>query len=648
MFKDSRLNSKVTLYQYMQLTKVGLGSIVALSSVLFLEFGKFDYYIPYLAMGMVLSGAVAIGIKSQIDFSLKWSPYFITTIDLLAFIYCIYISDFAFNTIFFWLAGFIAMTYFFTSVKFAFIQLCFSIVFAIYWIPSGLYNHGIIATDSSYFNGFFLSSLDNLLFVFFLFHFSEKIKNEFQEKFIKAKSEVEKISSFPIHNPNPVFDFSSENELSPKNKIAREFVLLSSNKELEKLISFAKTILVSKFQSSIVLKLDDKEFMVNGVYVNKNVNLYLTDVTELMETKRIFEEREQYNRAIIDAMPGFVSWIDKDFKYLGVNDHMCEFFGKTPSDFIGLTVGEVSGEGNNVISELVDELFSNNEDLLQKEFAFDYGDKKYWSYITLKQYNHGQNAVLVSTDITKLKDVETQVREEQAKAESSAKLAAFGEMAAGIAHEINNPLAILNGIGYRLKKLKEKDKLTDEKFLELLDKLFYGVERITKIINGMKNLSREGQNDSFEFAPFQEILDDSLVLLAKKCAHNGIELYLPEVPMDFGFECQRVQISQSLVILINNSIDAISEQVDDKWIKIEVTENEDFITISIIDSGSGITANTAKRIFEPFYTTKAVGKGTGLGLSLANKIIKSHSGTFRLDNSCSNTKFDMIIPKKVS
>lgn len=642
--QNSSLTSKVKLYHYMQLVKVELGVCISVFSFSVLNLGKFDFYIPYLAISMIMSGLLAITLRNKFDVEFKWSPFIITTIDVSAFLFCIYLSGFIYNTIFFWVAGLIAMTYFFTNMKLAFLQMLMTIAFIGVWVASGWYEHSLIATDMSYSSAFLISTIANLLFVFSLFHFSEIIKKDFQEKLLKAKSSIENISSFPLQNPNPIFEYSLTEELSPKNKIAREFILFAENPQLEVLITFAKDVLDNKKSGHCLIKLDDVEFMVNGAYVSGKVNLYLTDVTELMETRRIFEEKEQYNRAIIDAMPGFVSWIDKDYKYLGVNNHMCDFFDKKPSDFIGLTVGEVSGEGNNVISDLVDEIFETEEDILQKEFSFEYNSKDYWSYITLKKYNNGNNAVLVSTDITKLKEVETQVFEEQHKAQASAKLAAFGEMAAGIAHEINNPLAILNGIGFRLKKLKEKDKLTDERFFELTDKLFYGVDRITKIINGMKNLSREGANDIFEFAKFQEILDDSLVLLSKKCSHNNIDFILPEIPEGFGFECQRVQISQSLVILINNSIDAISEQEEGKWIKIDLNITENFTNISVSDSGHGISDNEAQKIFEPFYTTKAVGKGTGLGLSLAYKIIKSHGGSFELDSKSPNTKFDITIP----
>ena len=81
-------------------------------------------------------------------------------------------------------------------------------------------------------------------------------------------------------------------------------------------------------------------------------------------------------------------------------------------------------------------------------------------------------------------------------------------------------------------------------------------------------------------------------------------------------------------------------------LKLEIEDLNEFAKVSISDSGLGIPEDVAQKIFEPFYTTKAVGKGTGLGLSLANKIIKSHGGIFQLDHESKNTKFDMIFPKQ--
>ena len=643
---DLAFNSKKKLYSYVQYIKLVIGSVVAIYSISILKLNKFDFYTPYISSAMVFSGFFAIVLMKKMDKLLRWSPYVVSSIDVGVFWVSIIVSGFIYNTIFLWCAGLIVMTYLFTSFKFALAQVVATISFVLFWVVSGYYEHSVIATDESYAAAFIISTIANLTFVFSMFHFSQKIQIDYNEKLINAKKDIEKINTFPLLNPNPIFEYNNAGELEPKNKIARQTVLYSNNEELKSLIKLSNIVLKSKKHVSQVIKMEDFHYMVNGIYVNNKVNLYLTDVTELLETKEEIEKKEQYNRAIIDAIPGFVSWIDSDYKYLGVNDHMCEFFDKQQNEFVGKSIGEIANDQENIIARLAKELFSTDIDLLQHEFSFHFNDQEFWSYITLKKYNDGKNAILVSTDITSLKEAEKQILDEQKRSEASAKLASFGEMAAGIAHEINNPLALLNGVGFRMKKLNEKGMLSEEKLLDNIDKLTEGIERIQKIARGVKNLAREGTNDPFEFATIKDILDDSLVLLSKKCSHNNINLIIPEYPGELGFDCQRVQISQIVVIMINNAIDAI-ENLDEKWIKIEFLDHNSEVQFQITDSGGGIPDEIAQKIFDPFYTTKGVGKGTGLGLSLASKIVNLHQGRFELDSDCENTRFVLVFPKSL-
>lgn len=642
---DLAFNSKKKLYVAVQLIKIVIGFCVTVVSMFILTLNKFDFYIPYLASSMVFSGLVAIILNHKIDAKLKFSPFIISTFDLGAFWLSIILSGFLYNTIFFWCAGLIVMTYFFTNFKFALSQAIITMIFVSIWVMADFNDHQIISTDISYAKAFLISAVANLTFVFSMFFFSQKIQEQYIYQLKNAQNEITIINSFPILNPNPIFSFQDE-ELLPKNKVARNTILESHNNQIEELIALAKKIIEIKKPITKLLKLGDLTYKVNGVENNGRVNFYLADVTELLETKKEFEKKEQYNRAIIDAIPGFVSWIDSDLNYLGVNDHMCDFFNKNQKDFIGNKIGDVSADEESAVAIYAKNLFSQSQDIIQKEFPFIHNGKKYWSYITLKKYNNGKNAILVSSDITSLKTAETKILEEQKRSESSARLASIGEMAAGIAHEINNPLAILNGVAFRMKKLHEKSKLTDDKIFDNLSKLTAGVERIQRIISGVKNLSREGSNDPYEFTSFKEILDDSLVLLSKKCQHHNIDLLIPKFSENLGLNCQRVQISQILVIMINNAIDAI-DSLEDKWIKIDVTDSIHNIEIKITDSGYGIPSDIANKIFDPFYTTKGVGKGTGLGLSLANKIVQQHHGEFHLDHNNKNTCFIIKFPKNL-
>jgi C4-dicarboxylate-specific signal transduction histidine kinase len=121
-------------------------------------------------------------------------------------------------------------------------------------------------------------------------------------------------------------------------------------------------------------------------------------------------------------------------------------------------------------------------------------------------------------------------------------------------------------------------------------------------------------------------------------------LQMEPIPDDIKIHCQEVPISQVLINLIGNSCDAIQGQKD-KWIKISAEIKDENVFLSVTDSGNGIPALLQEKIFQPFFTTKAIGQGTGLGLSISKGIINSQNGNLTLDTQCKNTKFVIQLPK---
>lgn len=641
------LEFKAKLFTYVQWVKIFISASIFTYSNFFLQLTDYTYFLPQMCMAIFLSSTLGLISIKYVDRNFKFTPYIISTLEFLIFLYYIYISTFAYNTLIFWLSGLIILTYFFTNFKFSILQLIVSFTFITLWPYSFhdkvdiLYNY-----QENFDSSFKLSAYGFLIFIFLIFYFSERIKNLYLKTITKVNVQFKGEASFPLYNPDPIFEYTKKEHLTPKNSHAREFVLTASNIEIDRLMQYSLDTLVSGKKRKVRCMLSDQHYNVNLIPVDGKVNLYLTNITDLIHAQIELEKKEQYNRAIIDAMPGFVSWIDKDLNYLGVNDHICEFFNATESEFIGKKLGSVHSPKDDILHIIAKKLFADPYlDSINEEISYHHDGVDYWNFVNLKKYNNGDEAVLVSVDITNLKKAEEQIIQEQKKAEASAKLAAFGEMSAGIAHEINNPLAIIKGSIQRINKLRSKDQLTDEKFHDMIERCHYGIDRVTKIIAGMKNLSRDGQNDAFESVLLSDIIDDSLVLLSKKCEVNNIELFISNYDNSIELVCQRVQISQVIVILINNSIDAIKE-TKSKWIKIQVDLKDENLILSVIDSGSGIDKGVSENIFKPFFTTKKVGKGTGLGLSLASKIIKSHRGEFSLDSDCINTKFDLIIPLK--
>lgn len=363
-------------------------------------------------------------------------------------------------------------------------------------------------------------------------------------------------------------------------------------------------------------------------------------------TFKSYDNLEDINdqlETIINSIPGFVSWVDKDLIYLGVNKNLSGFFDLKQSDFIGKKLGSVTPGEDELLVKQAQNLFKSDKENAQVETSFEYDGKTFWSLLTMRKYNNGANALLVSIDITKLKKTQIKIKNEETSAVQAGRLASVGEMMATITHEINNPLAVINSSNSIIQRQLENDQVDIERLRKIVKMNETAMVTIEKIIKSVKNLVRDGANDKPEDTYLFDILDDVLIFISKKCQDNHIVLNLDKPMNDIKLNCVPVQITQVLLILLNNAIDAV-EKYEDKWIKLKVDKRPDDIIISVIDSGPGVEPKIAKKMFDSFYTTKKSGKGTGIGLGLARKIAKTHGGSLKLDKDFEFTKFDLIIP----
>ncbi len=226
----------------------------------------------------------------------------------------------------------------------------------------------------------------------------------------------------------------------------------------------------------------------------------------------------------------------------------------------------------------------------------------------------------------------------------SAKMASLGEMAGGIAHEINNPLSIISSKARHVDRLLKKMNISDEALAKEILVISNMTDRIAKIISGLRSFSRSGESDPLVPVSLDSIVSDTVSLCAEKFANHGVLLEVAEIPA-VVINCRATQISQVLLNLMSNSFDAV-EGLPVKWIKVgfRVRHSMKQIDIEVVDSGHGIEPHIVKSMMQPFFTTKEVGKGTGLGLSIASGIIEDHKGQLRYDERSSNTKFVMTLP----
>lgn len=231
---------------------------------------------------------------------------------------------------------------------------------------------------------------------------------------------------------------------------------------------------------------------------------------------------------------------------------------------------------------------------------------------------------------------------ERIKTIQQAKLASLGEMSAGIAHEINNPLAIISGTAPLLRKYKNDEAKLESK----IETIVKSTERIAKIVRGLKKFSRTSEGGCFKREKLNQVIAESLILTEAKSNRYSTPVKI-DVPDYLEIHCDQIEIEQVFVNLINNGIDAV-KTLQDKWISIKAFEENQQVVVQVTDSGHGISSDIEEKLFQPFYTTKIVGEGTGLGLSISKGILDGHKASISINRNFKNTCFEIRFPKAES
>lgn len=244
-------------------------------------------------------------------------------------------------------------------------------------------------------------------------------------------------------------------------------------------------------------------------------------------------------------------------------------------------------------------------------------------------------------------EIRIAIDNERAKSFTASKMAALGEISAGIAHEINTPLAAISMLSGQIQSMVEGGDHDYATIKQLAERVEATTFKIAKIIKGLQSYSRDASHDPMSAYPLKQIIEDSLALCADAFKKSSIKLSLDEVSPNLQLSCRPAQISQVLLNLINNARDAIEHQ-DNPWIKISIEEREDEVSILVTDSGNGIPNDIKEKLFHPFFTTKPIGKGTGLGLSVSEKIVTSHGGRLELASHSPYTCFVLTLPRHLS
>ena len=365
-------------------------------------------------------------------------------------------------------------------------------------------------------------------------------------------------------------------------------------------------------------------------------------INELNREKELLQE-------LVENIPERIAFWDKDLKLVFCNQLFAEICDQSLNELIGKSIFFLFSKSEITrILPLFEEAQKGVAQEQECNFKLLDGTVIYLheKFVPRVVNSKVLGVFTIAFDITKVKLIEQERIEMHSQLAEKSRLSLLGEVAGGIAHEVNNPLTVINGKTSKvLNRIMSSDHFGDVKneIINDLEKVKETVFRISSIVKGLKNLSRDSENDPYNCTKLIEILEQSAVVHREKLKFHGIDLRII-CPEKVQIYCNQIQISQIITNLVSNSFDAIKDQ-QEKWISIIAQENsqDNSVLIQVVDSGKGIPENVLDKIMNPFFTTKPVGQGTGLGLSISKKIIEKHGGQFYYDKTCTNTTFVIVL-----
>jgi len=385
------------------------------------------------------------------------------------------------------------------------------------------------------------------------------------------------------------------------------------------------------------IKLEDKTlFMiqilvfiafVSYLYQQQNANY------RLWYNFQLEKNNQQY---LLNSFPGFVSLVKNNTVV-----------------FANHLFNQIENENILTFSKILTEETQSLIDSNQKEKSYEVTlltDKQPQEHLVMISKLPEKQFIIVGLNIQNQKNIEAQIKEQKALLDQSSKMAALGEMSGGIAHEINNPLAVISltnqKLRFDLKQYKDCEPSFVAKTNQSIEKFDHMVSRISKIIKALREFARDGSNDSMQMAKVDSILEDTLSFCESKFVNASIKI-VRQIDTTLKINCRATEISQVLLNLFNNAYDALIKtkktQIE-KTLTISTRKIHQTIQIFIQDNGDGIPEEIREKVMQPFFTTKDVGQGTGLGLSISRSIMLSHGGKIFFDYSQPQTTVVIEFP----
>jgi PAS domain S-box-containing protein len=376
---------------------------------------------------------------------------------------------------------------------------------------------------------------------------------------------------------------------------------------------------------------------------------------ELKASKDLLIQTVSQYTAMINTVPALMYVKNLEQKYTVINDAFAAFVGLPHDQIIGKTaheilppeIAEILHKGDQVV-------FETDTEIINREAQIKNGDgATRWLSVTMVPLHGFYENVIGLVGFAQ--DV-TEYRQSRQQLIQSDKLAAIGTLAAGVAHEINNPIGYvssnLNTMSKYLKRIgkfledgspaDEREGLTEilTDFEDAIKESIEGSGRVRKIVADLKSFSRVDRTER-EIADINDGIKSTLNIVWNELKYKcQVEQELGDIPDLFCIPNQLNQVFMNILVNAGQAIDKTPG-----IIKIKTWADAQNIYVSIKDNGVGIKKEIKDKVFEPFFTTKDVGKGTGLGLSLSYDIIKKHNGTIEINSELgAGTEFVITLP----
>ncbi len=365
----------------------------------------------------------------------------------------------------------------------------------------------------------------------------------------------------------------------------------------------------------------------------------LADITERRAIEKRLYQQQEFARRLVDSFPDLIFVVDNERRYTFVSPKVEEVLGYNTQEMIGMIFGDrTHHEDLNAILAVFNDLLQGTRNFASIEIRVRHKLGEWrrlrCHFSPLFDVNGKIEGVVISgRDITEVKRLEEQLIQAE-------KLAAMGQMLAGVAHELNNPLTAILGAS---ELLRERAGI-DENAKRQLDMTYRQARRAARIVQNLLEFSRPASPQK-KTLDLNGIVDRTLQLHDHSLRRNSIQVdFHPAagIPSTVGDANQLIQVFLNLV---GNAEQAIREVRTSGRIQIRLGQKGPRIFATVQDDGAGIKPEVLPRIFDPFFTTKRPGGGTGLGLSICMSIIREHGGDMEVESlPAGGAAFTVFLP----